>query len=107
MSTYRQHVTFVGSHHVYYVERIQCMMVTVCISPTKSFLWNISIFSQWTYHYSSQFQSVSGSDAIDLKNNLTQTRSSEFSDPTEIGGISIPFPPTKSLLYMEDVSIFS
>ena len=39
------------------------------------------------YHYSSQFQSVSSSDAADLKNNLTQTRSSEFSDPTEIGGI--------------------
>ena len=40
------------------------------------------------YHYSSQFQSVSGSDAADLKYNLTQTRSSEFFDPTEI----IPFP---------------
>ena len=48
--------------------------------------------------YSSQFQSVSGSDAADLKNNL---RSSEFSDPTEIGGILIPFSPT----LMEDVSI--
>ena len=49
--------------------------------------------------YSSQFQTVSSSDAADLKNNLTQTRSSEFSDPTEIGGILIPFPPTKSLLW--------
>ena len=29
---------------------------------------------------SSQFQSVSSSDAADLKNNLTQTRSFEFSD---------------------------
>ena len=37
----------------------------------------------------SQFQSVSGSDAADLKNNLTQTRSSEFSNSTEIGGILI------------------
>ena len=44
------------------------------------------------------FQSVSGSDVADLKNKLTQTRSSEFSDPTEIG-ILIPFPPTKSLLW--------
>ena len=35
----------------------------------------------------------------DLKNNLTQTRPFEFSDPTEIGGILIPFPPTKSLLW--------
>ena len=59
----------------------------------------ISIFSQWTYHYSSQFQSVSGSDAADLKNNLTQTRSSKFSDSTEIGGILIPFPPTKTLIW--------
>ena len=33
-----------------------------------------------------------------FKNNLTQTRSFEFSDPTEIGGILIPFPSTKSLL---------
>ena len=48
--------------------------------------------------YNSQFQSVSGSDAADLKHNLTQTRSFEFSDSTEIGGILIPFPPTKSLL---------
>ena len=40
-------------------------------------------------------ESVSGSDAADLKNNLTQTRSFEFSDSTEI---RIPFPPTKSLL---------
>ena len=66
---------------------------------------DVSIFSQWTYHYSSQFQSVSGSDAVDLKNNLTQTRSSEFSDSTEIhaGGILIPLPPT----LMEDVPIFS
>ena len=55
--------------------------------------------SQWTCYYNSQFQSVSGSDAADLKNNLTQTRSSEFSDSTEIGGILIPFPPTKSLLW--------
>ena len=37
------------------------------------------------YHYSSQFQSVSVSDAADLKNNLTQTRSTEISNPTEIG----------------------
>ena len=66
---------------------------TVLSSPTKSFLWSIS---QWTY---SQFQSVSGSDAADLKNNLTQTRSFEFSDSTEIGGIWIPFSPTKSLLW--------
>ena len=35
----------------------------------------------------------------DLKNNLTQTRPFEFSDPTEIGGILIPLPPTKSLLW--------
>ena len=42
------------------------------------------------------FQSASGPDAADLKNNLTQTRSFEFSDSTEIG---IPFPPTKSLLW--------
>ena len=38
-------------------------------------------------------QSVSGSDAADLKNNLTQTRSFEFSDSTEIGEILIPFSP--------------
>ena len=55
---------------------------------------DVSIFSQWTYHYSSQFQSVSGSDTADLKNNLTQTLPSEFSDPTEIGGILIPFSPS-------------
>ena len=54
---------------------------------------------QWSYHYSSPFQSVSGSDAADLKNNLTQTRSFEFSDSTEIGGILIPFPPTQSFLW--------
>ena len=41
-------------------------------------------------------KSVFGSDAADLKNNLTQTRSSEFSDSTEIG---ISYPPTKSLLW--------
>ena len=91
MSIYRQHVTFVGNRHV--CGKDTC---TVCISPTKSLIWSIS---QWTYHYSSQFQSVSGSDATDLKNNLTQTRSSEFSDPSEIGGILIPFFPTKSLLW--------
>ena len=62
-------------------------------------LKDVSIFSQWTYHYSSQFQSVSGSDIVDLKNNLTQTQPSEFSDPTEIGGILIPFSLTKSLLW--------
>ena len=39
------------------------------------------------YMYNCQFQSVSGSDAADLKNN--------FSDSTEIGGRLIP---TKSLL---------
>ena len=72
---------------------------------TKSFLWSISIFSQWTYHYSSQFQSVSGSSAADLKNNPTQTQPSKFSDPTEIGGILIPFSPTKSLLWR--MSLFS
>ena len=60
---------------------------------------NVSIFSSWTCYYNSQFQSVSGSDAADLKNNLTQTRSFEFSDSTEIGGILIPFSPTKSLLW--------
>ena len=49
--------------------------------------------------YNSQFQSVSGSDAADLKNNLTQTRSFKFSDSTEIGGILIPFPPAKLLLW--------
>ena len=48
---------------------------------------DVSIFSYWTCYYNSQFQSVSGSDAADLKNNLTQTRSIEFSDCTEIGGI--------------------
>ena len=48
---------------------------------------DVSIFSQWTCYYNSQFQSVSGSDAADPKNNLTQTRSSEFSDSTEIGGM--------------------
>ena len=86
-----------GSRHII----ILCGKDTVCISTTKSFLWSISTFSQRTYHYSSQFQSVSGSrsDATDLKNNLTQTRSSEFSDSIEIGGILIPFPLTKSLLW--------
>ena len=57
---------------------------------------NVSIFSSWTCYYNSQFQSVSGSDAADLKNNLTQTRSF---DCTEIGGILIPFSATKSLLW--------
>ena len=53
-------------------------------------------------------QSVSGSDAADLKNNLTQTRSFEFSDSTEIGGIlqNTTISPYKITL-MEDVSIFS
>ena len=50
--------------------------------------------------YNSQFQSVSGSDAADLKNNLTQTTLFEYSDSTEIG---IPFSPNKITL-MEDVS---
>ena len=56
--------------------------------PPKSLLWRMFLF--WTCYYNSQFQSVSGSDAADLKNNLTQTRSFEFSDSTEIG---IPFSP--------------
>ena len=60
---------------------------------------DVSIFSWWTCYYNSQFQSVSGSGAADLKNNLAQTRSSEYSDSTEIGGILIPFSPTKSLLW--------
>ena len=58
---------------------------------------DVSIFSQWTCYNNSKVQSVSGSDADDLKNN-TPIRSFEFSDSTEIGGILIPFPPNKVTL---------
>ena len=68
-------------------------------SPTKSYLYFLPVDLPL-------LQLVSGSDAADLRNNLTQTRSFEFSDSTEIGGILIPFPPYKITL-MEDVSIFS
>ena len=64
MSIYRQHVTFVGSRHVYYVERI------LYLSHQQNHFYGVSLFSSSgpTYHYSSQFESVSGSDAADLEN---------------------------------------
>ena len=73
----------------------------------QNHFYGVSLFSPGgpttIVHNSSQYLVF---DAADLKNNLIQTRSSEFSDPTEIGGILIPFSPYKITL-MEDISIFS
>ena len=63
---------------------------------SREIIIEADVTGEWTCYYLSQFQSVSGSDAADLKNFLTQTRSSELSDSTEIG---TPFSPTKSLLW--------
>ena len=69
-------------------------------SHTKSLLWRMFLFSPsgpaTTIHNSSQYLALM---QLISKNNLTQTRSFEFSDSTEIGGILMPFPPTKSLLW--------
>ena len=72
MSIYRQHVTFVGTC---YIDKWKgyCMYL-----HQQNHFYGVSLF--FPYHYGSQFQSVSGSDEAYLKNNLIQTRSSEFSD---------------------------
>ena len=93
MSIYRQHVTFVGTRYIKW--KGYCMY----LHQQKHF-YGVSLISlsgpTTIVHNSSQYLALM---QLILKNNLAQTRSFEFSDSTEIGGILTPFSPTKSLLW--------
>ena len=69
---------------------ILCGKDTACISPTKSFLLFCPSGPTTTVHDFSQYLVL-----MQLISNIISHKpgSSEFSDPTDIGGILIPFSP--------------